>query len=593
LPRFLCGGFYTRGVIYQYAVAALRLSGTAPEWSARFVSALSSLPALPAAYLLGRRLHGRALGLLLVIALAVSVWEIETARFARMYAPFQSVFLWYVWFFLRYTVDRKRPALIGMVALSILGVMTWEGGALLGIANLLPPLLESSQRRLRGRDCAYLGLMTLLLGILVAATTDLRGAPSAAPPPAPSAHFPASTAALAAYLPHPGWMLALGLVSVPLLLTAVPWLWSLRERWIGAAGLSVALLAAVAHQFVLSASVLLLLLLADVVNPRDLRQPAALPYLALLLYCLGFWVAFGIATHAWTLTTLEVSSLSGRWLGFLEQLTGYPRVFGEVLRPWARTLPYLSLGVALLLGLLSLQALTQSRAQAASTRVLLVLLIVLLLAVGARSPGRVETRYTYFLYPLVMLLCFEALLRLARALTTGQAGWVIGAGLCLLFFCVTEDFRPRHILRIDSRQINFRMGMSAVLAAHYYPRSDYRLVAQWVDGVRRPGDTVMSDVPPVDLYYPATNAVYLPDGDERYDDFVCLRNDTDRWTNLPLIYGADALSRRLAAGRRIILLMYPGDVAPFLADGRARDWTQTVAWTSPDDGVAAIVLSRR
>ncbi len=97
------------------------------------------------------------------------------ARFARMYAPFQSIFLWYLVFFLRYTVDRERSALMPMVLLSILGVFTWEGGAILGVANLLPPILNHERGRLRRSDFKMIVGMLILLGVLVAANTDLRG----------------------------------------------------------------------------------------------------------------------------------------------------------------------------------------------------------------------------------------------------------------------------------------------------------------------------------------------------------------------------------------------------------------------------------
>ena len=175
VPRFSCGGYYTRGLLYQYVVAGLRLLGLTPEFAGRMVAALSSLAVLPAAYRLGKRLEGPLAGWLMVIMLCVSVWEIEMARFARMYAPFQAVFAWYMVLFLRYTVDRDRTALRWMIALSILGVLTWEGGALIGLANLLAILLMHEQGRLKGKDWLQLAGLTVLLGVLVASTRDLRG----------------------------------------------------------------------------------------------------------------------------------------------------------------------------------------------------------------------------------------------------------------------------------------------------------------------------------------------------------------------------------------------------------------------------------
>src|ERR1700722_1487776 len=175
LPHFPCGGYYTRGVLYQYVVALVRWWGGSAEFAGRSVAAIASLLVLPAAYLLGRRIHGRTVGVLVVIVLAVSIWEIEMARFGRMYAPFQAVFAWYLVFFLRYTLDRNRRALGAMVALSVLGVLTWEGGVFIGLVNLLPPFIQHKNGKLRRPDGFYLAGMFVLLCLLVLATRDLRG----------------------------------------------------------------------------------------------------------------------------------------------------------------------------------------------------------------------------------------------------------------------------------------------------------------------------------------------------------------------------------------------------------------------------------
>src|SRR5450432_2606386 len=51
LPGFPCGGYYTRGLLFQYLVAALRLAGQSPEFAGRFVAGVSSIAVIPTAYL--------------------------------------------------------------------------------------------------------------------------------------------------------------------------------------------------------------------------------------------------------------------------------------------------------------------------------------------------------------------------------------------------------------------------------------------------------------------------------------------------------------------------------------------------------------
>ena len=71
--------------------------GISPEASLRFVTIVSNLGMLPAAYLLSRRLGGFRIAAATVTILALSTWEIEMARFGRMYAPFQAIFMWYLY----------------------------------------------------------------------------------------------------------------------------------------------------------------------------------------------------------------------------------------------------------------------------------------------------------------------------------------------------------------------------------------------------------------------------------------------------------------------------------------------------------------
>ena len=431
LPRFLCGGFYTRGLTYQYAVALIRHFNLSPEFAGRVVSAVLGLTGLPAAYMLGRRLGGRVLGLLLLIILSASIWEIEMARFARMYAPFQSIFLWYLVYFLRYTVDRRRSALLPMVLLSILGVLTWEGGVMMGVANLLPPLLNHERGRLRRADFKYIIGMLIVLGVLVAAISDLRGGPAPSPEQIGSLDSGASlSTGMRLYADNLGWIIAFVIFQLALSIRALPWIWTLRERWLTAVGLGVALISAWLHQFALCGASIAILLLTELLAPRELTDRRARAYVLALVACGVFWPAFAVLTGAWL-----QESATHHWLGLAEHLGGFPRVFGEVVRPWGRTMPVLSVGVSLLGAALAALVILRRVDHSAVLRALMTLLLVLMLAVGAREPGRIETRYTFFLYPIIMALSLTSIMVLVESrLGTSQAALAIGAALGLLSF---------------------------------------------------------------------------------------------------------------------------------------------------------------
>src|SRR6267154_2719421 len=55
LPQYQCGGYYPRGLAYQYLVALFSLTGLSIDTAARLVAALCGLLCLPPVFLLARR----------------------------------------------------------------------------------------------------------------------------------------------------------------------------------------------------------------------------------------------------------------------------------------------------------------------------------------------------------------------------------------------------------------------------------------------------------------------------------------------------------------------------------------------------------
>ncbi|MGA2399064.1 MAG: glycosyltransferase family 39 protein [Steroidobacteraceae bacterium] len=576
LPAFPCGGYYTRGLIYQYAVAALRMGGWSPEFAGRFVAALSSLAVLPAAYLLGRRVQSPLAGWVAVIILCVSVWEIEMARFARMYAPFQAVFTWYLVAFLRYTIDKHAVALRWMIALSVLGVLTWEGGILLGVANLLAVLLSHENGRLRREEWPRLIMLTLLLALLYLATRDLRGYAEPPLPPAGATEEPTTQSLFGGWLAplsqHPSWALGL-LLPVALCVPALRWIVSFRDRWLTCGGLCLVLLAAAAHAFTVAVAALVLMLLVRLIDRRTLiERPARY-----------FWLALGAFALFWFLGDISAAVVRGAAGGtsaaaeasaILHHLLGFPDVYDQILRPWGRTLPVLSLEIFFAVGYLCWTSIVAERGESGSVAALLSVVLVMGLAVGATPTDRVETRYTFFLYPCLIVLAVHALLALVhRQKRLRSAPILLTAVAPLLCFAGTEDFQPRHIQEIDSGEINFRVGMSAVRVAHYYPRNEMGAAAQYLAAHVRPGDVVITGIPNLDEYYPQIDYFFLDANDNRYETYVCQDGSTDRWTNHRVLYTADALKPIVSSGHRVYASLYGA------AEERLRILAPTLGWS--------------
>lgn len=600
IPAFECGGLYTRGLVLQYLSAVLRSAGMAAELSTRSIAAVSSVLALPAVYILGRRIHGRAVAVAALAVLAVSVWEVEMARFGRMYAPFQALFLWYLVFFVRYTVDRDQRALWGMLAFTILGALTWEGSVFLALASLLAPFLTNPSGRFSRRDVWYLVTSAALLVLVyVFVTTDFRLSGT-------GEEFPAGFDVEAAAAPrggellplwstlshHPRWIaLALGVVA--LAAWSLRWIWSLRDRWTVALGLLAALVLALAHQFAAFVGVLVVLLVIEAIRWPELFGRASRPFWIAVAASAIFWVAFGVSTSEWH------AQVQTTWLGtnklvlLLYQFARLPDLLLQVARPWSGAAPFFAGLLAALVGLALLQLIVRDRGVSV-TRALMLVLISMLLVVGVSNPPRQETRYIFFLYPVAVLLAITALVRVTRWLgerrNWGAAATSAGALASLALYAVTEDFRPRHLANIDSAEVNLREGLSSRMEAHLVARTDLRGAAQWLVAHASQGqDLLVNAVPGVDYYFRPFNFTYIDESEQRFAAYACGGGSMERWGNLPLLYTLDDLGERMSASRRTFMVVssrHTDRLTTELASKNPR-----VVWSAPDGEIDILMFT--
>lgn len=594
LPQFPCGGYYTRGLLYQYLVAGVRLGGLSPELAARMISALSSLAVLPAAFLVARRVDGPLAGWLTVIILCVSVWEIEMARFARMYAPFQAVFAWYLVCFLRFTVDKKAQALGHMAALSVLGVLFWEGGVLLGLANILAVLLAREDNRPRAAEWRRLAFLLALTALLFLATRDLRGYAESADTSGvgteSTAHLRMLTRWLAPLRLQPvaaaAWLLPAGFA-----IASREFLFSFRDRWFAALGLVLALAAAAFHLFTIAGAILILLLLTGWMNARDWSGARSRYFLLSLLGYLAFWTAFEV----WIIAPHEIGEARARSVGaapVVHYLFGFPDIYDEIVRPWGRTMPILTVGIALALLWWTYRTIFAPSPRFEPIRVLLSLVLVMALAIGLTATDRLETRYTFFLYPLFIVLAVAAVVSQIRGRNARPMPLLVAAALPLACFGASEDFQPRHLAAIDSARVNFRLDVSPAVAAHYYPRSDMRIVGEWLAANTRPGDVVITGIPNLDPYYGRFDYFFLDADDPRFEAYVCRDGHTDRWTNHRLLYTDDALAPLVASGHRVYANLYPYAETSLRSDAQARGWSVVRVWTA-EEGSNVLLITMR
>jgi hypothetical protein len=597
LPLFDCGGIYSRGLILQYATAVLSLLGINLDVAARFISAVSSVLALPAAFLLGRRVRGASLGLLVVVILALSVWEVEMARFARMYAPFQAVFLWYLVYFLRRTVDDDPRAERPMIALTVVGALLWEGGALLALANFLPVFLQRRSLALTRSEwiglIKYVGLFAAVYWFL---TSDFR---MLSPTPAlPLDYNPSLSDASssvgesapgqslrAAIAVHRIW--AAGFV-LPLLasVSAGFALWRQRAHPLLAVTLLVALAAALAHQFIVAAAVLVTASLFRFCSWSQLLSPGSRKtYVAIALWAF-FWLSLRWAS--W----VPPGDLGApkAVLEFLWPLVSFPDVINHLIVPWARSVPVLGSGLLLLLGTGLVGVLRHDEPGVSNARALHAVVFCLLLATCASDAPRQETRYVFFLYPAAIVLAMATLQTLSeRALGNRAAAAVAAPTLCFAAFTLSDDFQPHHLLRIDLPASTFRLDLPQQ-SEHLVSRADTRALAEWLRvHAAGDGDVVINSYQSLDYYSSKVDFFYVDRADFNFESYACRYGTVDRWSNRPLLQSVQAFDSVVSSGHKTYLVTYSarlGSLLPQLAR-----YHPTVVWTVEFLSVVALSAS--
>jgi hypothetical protein len=581
-PTFDCGGIYSRGVLLQYPAALLNLLGMRSDIAPRFIAAVTSLAALPAAYILGRRARGPTVGILAVVVLALSVWEIEMARFGRMYAPFQAVVLWYLVFFLRRTVDGDARADWPMIILTLVGGLLWEGGVFLGLANFMPLFLQRRSLNLSRREwLSLIKFVPVFLAVYWFVTTDFRMLDSSPALPLDYAdaddHVPDDPLTAGASLwstlgAHRIWM-----VGWCVLLVAgggsLFALWRRRETPLMLAAFVVTLAAALAHQFVAAAAIWVAIPLFRFGTWAQLATRGAQALYAVIGACALFWLALrGQSWHPPPEIGVGKATFS-----FLFPLVSMPNVFEQVVHPWARAVPMLGLGLLLLVGIGLIRVLRRDEPGVSAERALHAVLFCLLLAMCATPTPRYETRYVFFLYPVAAILALAVIVELLDGISArGRAAAAVAPILCLGLFMLSEDFQPRHLFKIDRPEAIFRRDIPRQ-EGHLVARDDTRALAQWLERNVAAGGRVINAYQSLDYYDPKVDFFYVDRNDFNFASYACDYGTIDRWSNRPLVQSVEGLTSVISSGRKTYLVTYSTRLPALLP--QLLRYHPTVAWS--------------
>lgn len=538
VPKFQCGGYYTRGLLYQYLAAPFLYFFSNDEFYLRIIPATFNILAIPPLYWLGKRLSGVTGACIAVSLFSLSLWEIEFSRFARMYCPFQTIFLWYIFCLYRVVVEKIGKYEKWMHVLSLVAVFVYEASIFLLALNFIPLLFIPKSRK-KANICTKIVLFIFGYFFL---STDFRhlGVEYYLPPEIQTglAHKAGITLSTVLIPTLPSNFLWTLLFIIPLsvaILSGYNLVRSTNLKFPSKMGICAVLLLSQLNLFGLVILLSSILVLLDIIAWNSATKRILKQCLLVVLLSFIFWGVYCFTTVGWQQYIGHTEPVS--WKKILLILFNYPDIYSKIIRPWMQTIPVLTVISSLIIIFGTLEFFKKPFEQGIRYRLLCSLIIILCLFVSTVNLPYHETRYTFFLYPIIILLLTDSMIRLAKFVSPNP---IKSASMLVIFtltFCgLTEDFGIDHMKKIDSKEVNFRLDYGPSRTRHYYTRRDYRTPALTINEQIKDGDIVISLLTPPDYYLKHLDYIYIDSRSKRLPGVVACSGTKELWSNANLIY---------------------------------------------------------
>ena len=545
----------------------LLLIGAKPEFAGRIIPLLSNLISIPPLFLIAKRVSSNKLvAALAVVIFCFSIWEIEFSRFARMYAPFQAIFLWYIYFLIKDFEFKKFTNFKWLLFLSSLSVFIYEGSIFLVLLNFLPFILN--------RKINYKYLTGSILLFIVSVFFDRFGfrnfdsVPGFPPEYLNSIsnqifHSPIKLPqVLLPFSFSSGYFIFLTPVIIGITILLI-WLiiknQSLKNFYSIFAVMFLGL-SALLNQFGLFLLAFLVFVFWSFVNTNFLNKKNIFLLGLIFIINIIYWYIYGILAKEWFVLFNDFSSYSfgGITKRLLVGFFNYPDNYYSMLL-YLRTLPVLTVFAGFSLTVIFALLLFNKDN---NENIKLLSGIVIFMSLIATIPVLLyeETRYTFFLVPILLILVLYSVYFIFNKLFSNKLLVSIGfVTLIIITFISSRDFNLYHLINIDHEDVNYRMIYNNnYYKKHLYRRWDVLTPTNFVKRNLGKNDLIMIDENSMKFYLPRVDYFNF---NYRHSGFIALtveRGKRERWSNAKLIYTNKDLINFIENRKRTIwFLVFP------------------------------------
>jgi hypothetical protein len=543
LPKWDLGGYYMRSLITNYLTAGLFLTGLKVEFASRLIPVFSNMLAIIPLYLLTKRISNKFIATILVVVFCFSVWEIEFARFARMYALFQAVFLLYMYFLYDFVMEKNHKSQKWLFIISFISIFVHEGGIFLVLLNFLPLFWNKK---------IVIPHLIISLVILIASfyylTFDFwnlnvyNSLPFGYPTGYEDGISPHGLIKKPIFLLQtiPGYGIWQYLIIIPIVFTVFCFYKIIKtpqENLLSIFILFVLIIASILNLLGLLLILAICFFLVDWLKLDYIKHKEFKYFLISVFIFFIFWVSYSLTTNVLYLLYPDFTKTG--LINLLKRtfrlLFNYPDIF-YIIQKYYMAIPVFTLFA---LGTLSygLFYSIKKNLQFLNQRLLFLTIILCSLMVMLISTNYNDTRYTFFLFPIVLMLILISVNTLIDSIIKkGLKSKIIFIFTILIFLFVSEDFSFYHILNIDKREVNFRTIYNEDREAHYFWRSDVEAVAKIINKEAKEDDIIIVNDGNIAYYLKRTDYFLEDYRTYEFDGVSIEKGVRERWTSLPLIY---------------------------------------------------------
>jgi len=561
VPQWEGGGYYVRGLFQQYITAALYYFGVDLEFGARIIPALMNILSIIPLYILSKKIRGGIFASIVVIIFSFSLWEIEMARFARMYAPFQAVFLLYILFLYKALIEKDEKSVKWLFVISFISIFIYEANIFLAVLNFLTILWHSQKNTIdfsnlwKGRFKLSHLIFSVIILLLVFGFREINfkeGTPS----------FPQQALDYYNNLKNPNKYFSEGLINKPVILLSfllnnTTWLLIFSLTFIftvfsfikfKSENLRVSIKFSFAFFITLAILNLFGLLLLSLIIFLLLRwvtlQEIKLIKNKSVLYIIGlyfvFWFLFCLMTDNWQVSYAGRfgSGTTAKIKNILMALFHYPNNYYQTWR-YFFVMPWFTI-IAFFTGLYGYFRLLRNYEKETIWFPVFTAFLVFTMITMLSIPG--STRYSFLIFPIVLSFITFSIYSFSTNLFKKDSYRKIAlSALIIIFLSFSEDFRIYHLLNVDSKEVNFRMIYNQALEEHYYPRWDVETPAAYVNNHASNDDIIIINEFNLEFYLNRFDYVYVDYKEGRFYNSTLNEGTVERWTNKKLIWNENDL----------------------------------------------------